>query len=248
MKDNYERFVYLPDPHGDQQCEKSNRIAHEFMQDFKPEHIIAGGDVFDFRNLRNGASKEDQAESMEADVRMGKEWLLKFKPTTYLRGNHCERLWDASEHHANGMVQDVAQRGVRDITNIIDGLGCEMIKYDFKQCKRIGRAKFAHSLFCPMHTAKKGAEYYGAGTTFLGHTHSIDYYQAQGIDFAECFVAGCLSRLDPKYAERRANTSRWQNGFCYGMIHKISGHVMGFQARGLQNGEWVFPSEMVVMS
>lgn len=243
---NYEKFVYLPDPHGDHQCERSNNMAYDFIQDFKPEHVIAGGDVFDFRNLRKGASQEDQMESMAKDVRMGKEWLRRFKPTVYLRGNHCERLWETAEYHANGMVMDIAQSGVNDIENIVAELGCHMIRYWQGQVHKIGQAKFAHGHMCPMHTAKATAEFYGAGTTFVGHTHSVDYYRAKGIDRCEAFVCGCLSRLDVKYAERRGNTSRWENGFAYGLIHKVSGEVMGFQARGLDNGDWIFPSEIMI--
>ena len=240
----YERFIALPDPHGDHADHKSNQIAYEFMQDFEPEHVISLGDVFDFRPLRKGASKEDQAESMAEDVRMGKEWLRKFKPTVYCLGNHDARLWEAMEYNPNGIIMDLARQGVKDIEYICRENNTEIVPYNFKQCHRIGKANFAHGIQCPMHTAKATAEYYGAGTTFVGHTHSIDYYRSKHIVKAEAYVCGCLCKTDPAYAERRPNTSRWENGFAYGMIHKNTGEVTAWQAKGDGDGVWILPSEM----
>jgi hypothetical protein len=86
---SFKKFVAGFDVHGDQQCKKTNEVFFKFVDQWKPDYRIAGGDIFDFRPLRGKATTEERRESVMADRNDGMEWLARFEPTHYLLGNHC---------------------------------------------------------------------------------------------------------------------------------------------------------------
>lgn len=87
------RFQVGFDPHGDMQDLPTRKAFFDFAALWKPKLRICGGDLWDFRPLRAGASDDEKRETMRGDFKAGVKWFNEFKPTVYLRGNHCQRLW-----------------------------------------------------------------------------------------------------------------------------------------------------------
>ena len=94
---NWERFVIVSDNHGDMIHPAVNRVAHKFINEWKPTLRIHAGDNFDFRPLRRKASEEEKRELMRSDFDAGLEFFDMLKPTHFCRGNHDERLWDLAK-------------------------------------------------------------------------------------------------------------------------------------------------------
>jgi 3',5'-cyclic AMP phosphodiesterase CpdA len=94
---NAKRFVICSDIHGDEQDADAVASLHAFCDDFKPTVRVINGDLWDFRNLRKGASDDEKAHSLEDDWQAGMEFADRFfkggKDNHFLRGNHDERLW-----------------------------------------------------------------------------------------------------------------------------------------------------------
>ena len=81
----YRKFVAGFDLHGDMQDKEAVKKILDFtFKIFKPEVRIFGGDLFDFRCIRKGAGKAEQAESLMDDVAMGMDFLKEFRPHIYL--------------------------------------------------------------------------------------------------------------------------------------------------------------------
>src|SRR5690349_11522891 len=89
----WDPFVFASDNHGDKQDPRAVKAFTKFLGLWKPTIRIHGGDNWDFRPLRRGASEEEKRESMTADFDAGDRFLKILKPTHFQRGNHDERLW-----------------------------------------------------------------------------------------------------------------------------------------------------------
>jgi hypothetical protein len=85
------RWMACGDNHGDMQDDRAVAACLEFSKTWKPEIRVHWGDGFDLRCFRKNASQEESRDSIKADVEKGLEFIGKYKPTVYLRGNHCER-------------------------------------------------------------------------------------------------------------------------------------------------------------
>ena len=62
------------DIHGDHQDKATVEAYLAHVNDLSPDEIYLMGDLFDFRNLRSGASNDEKAESMELDIKAGLEF------------------------------------------------------------------------------------------------------------------------------------------------------------------------------
>ena len=95
---SWTKFVFATDSHGDMQDDASVAMFFKFMAEWKPAIRVMGGDAFDLRPLRKGASEDEKRESIRADIIAGKKFLKRMQPTHFLRGNHDERLWELAEN------------------------------------------------------------------------------------------------------------------------------------------------------
>jgi len=89
-----ETFVAAGDLHGDRQDAQAVSAFKKFVKEFDPKLRIFLGDIWDFRAIREGASKTEKFHSMEADFKAGMEFLEWYKPAVITLGNHDQRLWD----------------------------------------------------------------------------------------------------------------------------------------------------------
>lgn len=235
----WKRFIAAFDVHGDMQDKEAVRVFFEFLENhWKPHVKIMGGDLFDFRAMRNGASEEEKADGITADYQQGMEFLNRFQPTVFLRGNHDERLWDwASRTQGSGLIIDYCLHGVREIEKDCRAMRCKMLPYDKRHgVYRLGSMHVVHGFRSGITAAKQTCMDYGA-PTLMGHIHAVDRWSAPGLDRRAGWSSGALCQIDMPYNARQANTLRQSNGFAYGEFNDKTGKFNVNLAERI-DGEW----------
>jgi predicted phosphodiesterase len=231
-KSRLTKWIYASDLHGDMQQGDVVKELYEFTKKFKPDVKIFGGDLFDFRAIRRGASATERADSMALDVELGLDFLNNWRPHVFLRGNHDERLWDTAKYADDGLVRDHAQDGVRSITTKCKLIKCKMLPYNVNTgVYRLGKLSFIHGFHAGIFATKRHAEVFAdqGGATIHGHTHSIQQCNIPRHGGATGYGAGCLCRLDMEYNRHFTARLSHEHGWCYGFATKNDFQV--FQAR-----------------
>lgn len=235
------KFIFASDVHGDKQDKRANEALFKFLDIWKPNIRIFGGDLWDFRPLRKGACDDEKRESMSKDYIAGLNWLKLFKPDFFLRGNHDQRLWELAEQD-RGVASDYALSGILEIEKIVDEMDCEMLPYDKRSVLKIGHAKFIHGFFAGKNAAQQHATHYG--NVIFGHTHTIDEHPIAGLERRVARGVGCLCSLDMEYASRNPGSLRHAHGFCYGLINERTGAFYTAQAEEI-DGRWILPTNFI---
>lgn len=238
---SWKRFIAGYDLHGDQQHDPTVDLFLKFCDQWKPHIRIFGGDLWDLRPLRKGASEDERHESMKLDFQTGMQFLKDFQPNYFLRGNHDERLWELAER-GNGVAADYAIRGIGEIESTMKGMKCQMLPYHKRDgVLQIGHAKWIHGFSYGIYAARATAQIYGA--VMMGHTHVIEEYAIPGLERRCARVCGCLCQLDMPYNSRQPGTLRQTHGFVYGVINDKTGDYFTLQAEEV-NGHWCLPTDM----
>ena len=215
------RFVVASDSHGDQIDPATESALLSFVHDFKPQVRIHAGDVFDFRNLRRGASDDEKAHSLEDDWRMGSDFMRRFfdggKENHFLRGNHDERLWHFA-HSATGLLRDYAHDGIARVEKLVKQSRARMLPYDSRLgVLKLGALKVIHGYAAGIGAARKHAIVYR--NVLFGHTHNCDVASAESDEgVSEARGIGACCRLDMPYNAHQTGKLRHQNAFCYGLL------------------------------
>jgi hypothetical protein len=239
---HWKKFVIAADPHGIKQDKAACNVFFDFVDRFKPQIRIHAGDNWDFSPLRNGASPEEKRESMRQDYDAGFQWITKFKPHYYLRGNHCERLWRTADQN-NGVLSDYAQMGVIEITALMKRMKCEMRPYHKREgVLQLGSLKILHGFFCGVNAAAQHARFFG--NCHFGHTHTIDEIPIAGLERRAARGIGCLCQLDMEYNSTQPSSLRHAHGFAYGIVNERTGKYHSWQAEEIE-GSWAIPSDIV---
>ena len=239
----WKKFVGGWDIHGDKQSPDANRVFFKFIDDFKPDIRICGGDVWDFRPLRKKASEEEKRESMVTDFKAGKRWLEQFKPDYFLRGNHDERLWELAEKDC-GVMSDYAYDGIGEITALLKHFNCRMLPYHKRDgVLRLGSLKCIHGFHVGVYASRQVALIYGS--CLFGHTHALDEHAIPGLERRVARNVGCLCELDLDYASRMPNTLKQAHGFPFGVVNRKTGAYHMFQAEEI-DGKWIIPSDVKI--
>ena len=227
------------DPHGVYQDKASNDAFFKFLDLWKPAIRIAGGDIWDFKQLRKKADAYEKRESMAVDVQAGKEWLERLQPTHYLRGNHCERLWDLAQQ-SEGIVADYAKLIVNNLEELVTKMRCQMFPYNKREgVMRLGDLKVIHGYRAGITAARMSAKTYGS--VLMGHGHQIQQAAIEGLDQRTGFMGGCLCKLELEYNRAQEGSLTWEHGFPYGVVDLDSGLFQLWQAREL-DGKWLLPT------
>ena len=215
------RFVVASDSHGDQIDATTETALLSFIADFKPQVRIHAGDVFDFRNLRRGASDDEKAHSLEDDWQMGSDFMRRFfdggKENHFLRGNHDERLWNFA-HSATGLLRDYAHDGIARVEKLVAKSRARMLPYDSRLgVLKLGALKVIHGYAAGIGAARKHAIVYR--NCLFGHTHNCDVAGAESDEgVSEARGIGACCRLDMPYNAHQTGKLRHQNAFCYGLL------------------------------
>ncbi len=239
------RFIIAGDSHGDMLDPNCAKAISSFMADWKPEVRIHSGDLFDFRNLRRGASDDEKTSSLSDDWEAGSDFARQFfdggKENHLLRGNHDERLWELTRSE-NGLLRDYAIDGVKRVDFLMRKCRSKMLPYDSRLgVLDIGHLRVIHGFRCGAGAATAHARIYR--NCFYGHTHDMSVSPVENLNGpAEARGIGCLCKIDMHYNSRQTNKLRHQQGWVYGLLFS-DGTYQAFQAKGI-NGTFACAQEI----
>lgn len=233
-----ERFIAVFDNHGNEADPDACAAMFDFLAHWRPTIRIHGGDCFDFAALRRKASEEERRQDLIADVEAGCDFLARFAPTHFLRGNHDERLWDV----VKGDDLKSAGLGQLLLDKIAEAVGnAAMLPYHKRDgVLRLGHLKIIHGYHAGVTASRQAALVYGS--VLMGHIHAIDAYAIPGLDRRIGRACGALCRLDMDYNRAMPGSLRQAHGFAYGLLLP-SGAYQVWQAESV-DGQWFFPSEL----
>lgn len=233
---NFKRFVVCGDLHGDMQDKETVQALDRFCDSYKPQIKVFAGDLWDFRALRTKASEDEKRDSMKIDFEAGLEWLHKFKPQHFLKGNHDERLWLAADKK-KGPISDYAQTLIDLVESDAKKMKCQILPYDKRHgVLRLGNLKVIHGYAHGVNAARRQAQTYGSVLCF--HGHSIQHATIEKIDDCVGRMGGCLCSIDMPYVTAALNALLWRNGWIYGVLSEKTGNYQVFQAERI-DGVWL---------
>lgn len=240
------KFVFASDTHGDLACDEALTALYEYCSDFKPDIRIAGGDHYDLRSIRKGASGDREAcESMLADIDAGKQFFAKFRPTHYQKGNHEHRLAMHARSHTSGLVRDYCADKDDEISRHARKCGAKVVlPYHHKLgVLRIGPLTTHHGIGTNLQ--RMGMHYATDGGIFIcGHGHTGHQVNLPKHNGGAAYMAPCLCRIDEMdYASGYLNTARWNNGFVAGWI---SGNDCKAWIVHKVGGRWIWQTDLKV--
>ena len=216
-----QRFVICADSHGDMVDPVAEKAFFSFVSDYKPQIRIHAGDLWDFRNLRIGASDDEKAQSLADDWDKGAEFFHRFFSggtiKHFLLGNHDTRLWRL-RNSAKGILRDYAEDGVKRVDQMLKRRNVAMLPYDSRLgILRLGHLKIIHGYAAGVGSASKHARVYG--NVWYGHTHTQDVAPVENDDGPSMARGiGCLCKIDMDYNAHQMNKLRHTNGWAYGEL------------------------------
>jgi metallophosphoesterase superfamily enzyme len=224
-------FAYLTDLHYGFERKSGHKVplhdlkafgaAYEFLKDFKPDVLIAGGDFLDcgvisHHNKQKKRSTEglrllSDAEGLRAEVLKPLE-ALKAKELVYQIGNHEDWVDDLIEENPGieGMVEIRKMLALEQWRVVPQG-----------GYYNLGKLTFLHGdqLSGGDHVAKAAVVAWERSVRF-GHFHTYQTYTKVSPIHEKLGRTGiavpCLCTKDPKYGEGKAN--RWVQGLNWGYV------------------------------
>jgi len=208
----YKRYWLGFDRHTPEHDPIVDRIALDFIHDFKPHIRVAGGD---WQTVDQVSKFDNESETtLEDEFAMNAAALASYGITHYLEGNHEERL------RRIGLVG----KRVRSLYDIRKHLHLTERKIKLfpyhpeKGVLKIGGLKILHGFFANEYMAKKTAMIYG--TCVFGHAHRFQTFQSKQAFYDRVgFSIGMLGQVRPSWVEHRAPLG-WAQGFAFGYLHK----------------------------
>lgn len=197
----------------------------KFMDDFKPNAFVFGGDQIDFSEISHWNKKKrlsmeglrliDSLHGFKHDVldEVDKR-LVKPIVKTYHIGNHTDWLQDLIE-------ENPALSGILDLDRELALTPRNWNIIDLDKASRIGKLHFihGHQIRGGENVAKAAVTQYERSIRF-GHFHTHQVFTKTSALDAKDFKTGvsvpCLCRRDVKYA--RGAPNRWSNGFLWGYV------------------------------
>jgi hypothetical protein len=235
-----ETFIFATDLHGDKQDTATVKALHAFTKEFRPKHRIFGGDIFDLRSIRRGASAEEQAESMLVDWEAGMEFLHDWRPTHVLEGNHDVRLRHLAASTTAGIKADYAMRGVQELNDTYRKLKCRHYPYHKRLgVLKMGKLSFLHGYHHGINACRQHAQVYGS--CIFGHIHASDQASVAGLERRIAIAAPALCQTDMDYNSALTTTLRHSNGWVYGYLDDKTGEWQAFTAQRF-GSKWIVPT------
>jgi 3',5'-cyclic AMP phosphodiesterase CpdA len=248
MKKRWRKFVFVTDSHGDIINWDAAEECVKFVDWFKPDDIIFGGDGLDIRSLRGKANRQEENESLKDDMNAFKKFMqMLFKPKGadkyYLWGNHEDRLNVAAETSGSAIVRDYAEGLIDEIQTYLRKLGVKKIlPFDADEgVLTLGPLRFIHGYVHNVNSTRQQAQHYGqeGGAVLMGDSHRLEQQNVPKYNGVVGFTCGCLQNIPKaKYAKRRLGRSAWANGWAYGYYNNEGGWKV-FLAHKVKN-EWCY--------
>lgn len=199
---------------------KALKVALDFAKDFKPDHVILGGDILDcgaishhnhgkpgavegFRLL--GDAKELRTTLIDPLEKLGAKSL------TYITGNHEKWLDDLVERVP-------ALEGIVDVNAVLHLDKWKVVPQG--GLHKLGKLVFIHGdqVRGGEHSAKCATVAYESNVRF-GHHHTYQVYTKTSAVEANGhtgIAVPCLCKKNPKYGGGAPN--RWMQGFLWGYV------------------------------
>lgn len=200
---------------------KALNVALQFIKDFKPDHIILGGDILDcgcISHHNHGKPGAVEGFRLLGDAKELREALIepieavKPKTMTYIVGNHEDWLTDLVE-------QVPALEGIVDISSVLGLKKWKIVPQG--EAHKLGKLVFIHGdqVKGGEHSAKWAVQAYESNVRF-GHHHTFQVYTKTSAVEANGHTGTavpCLCKKGPKYGGGAPN--RWMQGFLWGHVN-----------------------------
>jgi metallophosphoesterase superfamily enzyme len=203
---------------------KALGAALNFIGDFKPDHVILGGDMLDCRMISHHVKgKPGQVEGLK---------LLSDGRLVYHIGNHEDWLNQFADEYPG-------LEGILDIENVLD-LSDQWEVVGQGGISTLGKLNFIHGdqLTSGEHTAKNAVLAYERNIRF-GHIHSFQVYtktSAVDMNGHTAIAVPCLCKKNPAYG--KSNPNKWMQGFLWGYVDKKEG-IFNDYVSVIVNGKFV---------
>lgn len=226
-----EKFVFLTDLHFGWERKnghkvplhdlKAMKVALDFCKDFKPDHVILGGDILDCGSVsHHNHGKPGAVEGLRllGDAKELVETFIRpleaigAKTQTYIIGNHEDWLQDVVD-------KIPALEGIVDVKSVL-GLSDKWKLVPNGGLHKLGKLVFIHGdqLKGGDSAAKAAVIAYEKNVRF-GHFHTAQTYTkvaAVDANGHNGVAVPCLCKKDPKYGGGSPN--RWAQGFQWGYV------------------------------
>lgn len=200
--------------------EKAIRVATQFIADFKPDHVILGGDILDCGAVsHHNKHKAGQIEGLRllADAQGCRDTIIapieavKPQTLTYITGNHEDWLSD--------VVDDMpGLEGIVDLKSLLKLDKWKVVPQG--GAHKLGKLTFIHGdqIRGGEHIAKAAVTSYERNVRF-GHHHTYQVHtktSAVDANGHTGVAVPCLCKKAPRYGEGAPN--RWMQGFVWGYV------------------------------
>jgi hypothetical protein len=244
-----QRFVALFDVHFGFERRNGHKVpihdirainaALKFIEDFKPHHVVLGGDILDCHAISHHVKgKTGQVEGMRLyeDAKEAVDRLIQplqdiaTGQLIYHIGNHEDWLQD--------LIDEIpALEGTIDVRSILH-LGKRWEVIEQGEASRLGKLFFIHGdqISGGVHVAKTAVEAYERNIRF-GHFHTYTVHtktSAVDANGHTGICVPCLCKKNPNYTEGRPN--RWMQGFLSGYINE---KIFSDQVHVIVDGEFI---------
>lgn len=200
---------------------KAMNVALQFAADFKPDHVVLGGDILDcgcVSHHNHGKPGKTEGLKLIEDSEGCRNQFIKplealdASTYTYITGNHEDWLGDLE-----AMIP--ALEGMFDVKKLLD-LNNKWKVIPQGEHHKLGKVVFVHGdqIKGGIHSAKWAVEAYQSNILF-GHFHTHQAHtrvSALGNNGHTGIAVPCLCKKNPSYGGGAPN--RWQQGFAYGYI------------------------------
>lgn len=231
-------FIYASDLHGDQANQEAVNKLLEVSALIKPKIKVFGGDLFDFRAWRKGASIEDKCGNMQSDWQSGVQFIKLWRPTHLLLGNHDWRLYEKRED-INADVSMLATQLVDQLQQVCKKIDCKIIPYGIEHRLQFGKLAMLHGVNHGTNGLHSTAMNFGH--VVMGHIHSVGVAPTTRSDRAVGYSAGCLCNPVMEYNQRQVATFRHTNGFIHGLLHPDGSYDVAQAKKDMDSGRWTVP-------
>lgn len=227
-----EKFVALYDLHWGYERKNGHKtplhdlkaldVTLQFIKDFKPDHVILGGDILDCGSIshhNHGKPGAVEGFRLMGDAKELREALidpieaLGAKSLTYITGNHEDWLNDLT-----AMIP--ALEGMMNVGTVLD-LDKRWKVIPCGESFKLGKITFVHGdqIKGGIHSAKWATEAWEKNIRF-GHHHTFQVHTKTSASDANGhtgIAVPCLCKKNPNYGGGAPN--RWAQGFLWGYVN-----------------------------
>lgn len=211
-------------------------LAHRWSREW--DVVIMGGDLYDFKALREGAGHHEKSDGFIDDVTDGRWFMRQLRPDIWLEGNHDDRIRVEAEKNAKGLIKEYCQEAIKWIEQDCRELGIRNIPYRaLNGAYWVESTAFVHGYGCSLAALKKEVAYWGARMLVMGHVHRNESVCEFG-RYGE-FVGG-LMQIEMDYNYRQQNIRNHCNSWACGVSGADTATI---SKASLVDGEWYMGHE-----